>query len=160
MPSISIFSECGWMSSVMLRPRVKRVLCSSEGPALSPSHNPPNGWEVCGAIGNLSTLSVILRVLGTWELEPPKALSPIPEGLLSLSPGPPSQGVYILVLSGVGVGRGLLVEDGEGIGCEDWSVPLGAWSLLRCVSEPEVDGEEGWSVPPSSWVELSRGQAF
>lgn len=55
-----------------------------------------------------------------------KALSPIPEGLLSLSPGPPSQGVYILVLSGVGVGRGLLVEDGEGIGCEDWSVPLGA----------------------------------
>lgn len=160
MPSISIYSECGWMSSVMLRPRVKRVLCSSEGPALSPSHNPPYGWEVCGAIGNLSTLSVILRVLSTWEFEPPKALSPIPEGLLSLSPGPPSQGVYILVLSGVGVGRRLLVEDGKGIGCEDWSVHLGAWSLLRCVSEPEVDGEEGWSVPPSSWVELSRGQAF
>ena len=146
MSSVSIYSECGWMSSVMLRPRVKRVLCSSEGPALSPSHNPPYGWEVCGAIGNLSALSIIFRVLGTWEFEPPKALSPTPEGLLGLSPGLPSQGMYILVLSGagVGVGRGLLVEDGEGIGCEDWSVHLGAWSLLRCVSEPEVDGEEGW----------------
>ena len=53
---------------------------------------------------------------------------PTPEGLLGLSPGLPSQGMYILVLSGagVGVGRGLLVEDGEGIGCEDWSVHLGA----------------------------------